>query len=195
MLTKPQTRENFRLRAFSGEAIMTAFAGVVTAVPTATPAPRSSRPPCKAACNGRAGACSSNRRAAGREVRRRSGLQAAGLRQGLGARDDRRDRRKAWEKIRRNADEVFTFGTVNGIRQPSWSPQGAQCAKEGYYAWIRADISAFTSPTRSGSRVSLSGPRASRALMIMSARDGARSEDHHVSIFGRFLCGLRGRVG
>ena len=27
MLTKPQTVDNFRLRAFSGEAIMTAFAG------------------------------------------------------------------------------------------------------------------------------------------------------------------------
>ena len=44
MLTKPQTRENFRLRAFSGEAIMTAFAGVVTAVPTPNTSPKEFAP-------------------------------------------------------------------------------------------------------------------------------------------------------
>ena len=44
MLTKPQTRENFRLRAFSGEAIMTAFAGAVTAVPTANTSPKEFAP-------------------------------------------------------------------------------------------------------------------------------------------------------
>ena len=33
LLTKPQSLNNFRMRAFSGEATMTAYAGVVTAVP------------------------------------------------------------------------------------------------------------------------------------------------------------------
>src|SRR5260221_1769142 len=44
MLTKPQTRENFRLRGLSCEAIMTAFAGVVTAVPTANTSPKEFAP-------------------------------------------------------------------------------------------------------------------------------------------------------
>src|SRR5215510_13796851 len=44
MLSKPQTRENFRLRAFSGEAIMTAYAGVVTAVPTPNTSPKEFAP-------------------------------------------------------------------------------------------------------------------------------------------------------
>ena len=44
MLTKPQTRENFRLRAFSGDAIMTAFAGAVTAVPTVNTSPKEFAP-------------------------------------------------------------------------------------------------------------------------------------------------------
>ena len=44
MLTKPQTLENFRLRAFSGDAIMTAYAGVVTAVPTVNTSPKEFAP-------------------------------------------------------------------------------------------------------------------------------------------------------
>ena len=44
MLTKPQTVDNFRLRAFSGDAIMTAYAGVVTAVPTVNTSPKEFAP-------------------------------------------------------------------------------------------------------------------------------------------------------
>ncbi|MGD9885606.1 MAG: ABC transporter substrate-binding protein, partial [Reyranella sp.] len=44
MLPKLQTRENLRLRTFSGEAVMTAFAGVVTAVPTANTSPKEFAP-------------------------------------------------------------------------------------------------------------------------------------------------------
>src|SRR6185295_13630156 len=40
MLFKPQTRENFRLRTFSGETIMAASAGIVTAVPTVDTSPK-----------------------------------------------------------------------------------------------------------------------------------------------------------
>ena len=64
MLFKPQSPENFRLRAFSGEAIMTAYAGVTTAVPTADTSPKEFAPdhagrPAMA----RAGACTSRPRA------------------------------------------------------------------------------------------------------------------------------------
>ena len=58
-------------------------------------------------------------------IRRRSNL---GLRGSL---------RPAWEKIlQTNADEVFSIGTVNGIRQPV--VVGAKIRnvpKEGFYAW------------------------------------------------------------
>jgi peptide/nickel transport system substrate-binding protein len=50
---------------------------------------------------------------------------------------DEAERRKAWDQIlAANADEVFTIGTVNGIRQPIVvGPEGAHVPKEGYYAW------------------------------------------------------------
>ena len=46
-------------------------------------------------------------------------------------------RRKAWDKIlQTNADEVFSIGTVNGIRQPIVvGPKVRNVPKEGYYAW------------------------------------------------------------
>ena len=63
MLTKPQTVENFRLRAFDGDTIMTAYAGLTTAVPNVNTSPREFAPTSRAACNGRAGACTSSRTA------------------------------------------------------------------------------------------------------------------------------------
>jgi peptide/nickel transport system substrate-binding protein len=47
------------------------------------------------------------------------------------------DRRKAWDKIlATNADEVFSIGTVNGVRQPIVvGPKVRNVPKEGYYAW------------------------------------------------------------
>ena len=46
-------------------------------------------------------------------------------------------RRKAWDEIlQTNADEVFSIGTVNGIRQPIVvGPKVRNVPKEGYYAW------------------------------------------------------------
>jgi peptide/nickel transport system substrate-binding protein len=46
-------------------------------------------------------------------------------------------RRKAWDKILEiNADEVFSIGTVNGIRQPIVvGPKVRNVPKEGYWAW------------------------------------------------------------
>ena len=50
---------------------------------------------------------------------------------------DAAGRRKAWDKIlATNADEVFSIGTVNGIRQPIVvGPKVRNVPKEGYYAW------------------------------------------------------------
>ena len=70
-------------------------------------------------------------------MRRRGGLQAPRLRQGVGARDGRsRADQGLGEDPAANADEVFTIGTVNGIRQPIVvGPKIKNVPKEGYYAW------------------------------------------------------------
>ncbi len=89
MLTKPQTRENFRLRTFSGEAVMTAFAGAVTGgadgqhQPQGVRANHAGRPAMVAL-----GHVRRVEGPAGREVRHGIGLQAARLREGMGDRCD-----------------------------------------------------------------------------------------------------------
>ena len=138
MLAKPQTRENFRLRTFSGEAIMTAYrrrrdrGADAEHQPQGVRADHAGRPAMVAL-----GHVRRVQGQAGREVRHGVGLQAPRLRQGMGERDRRAGRRKAWEKILpTNADEVFSIGTVNGIRQPIVvGPKVRNVPKEGYYAW------------------------------------------------------------
>jgi hypothetical protein len=66
-------------------------------------------------------------------------------------------RHRAWEKIpQTNADQVFTIGTVNGIRQPIVvGPKIRNVPKEAFYAWNPgAAISGSISLIRSGSRLS-----------------------------------------
>ena len=50
---------------------------------------------------------------------------------------DEQGRRAAWEKIlQTHTDEVFSIGTVNGVRQPIVvGPKVRNVPKEGYYAW------------------------------------------------------------
>ena len=101
MLIKPQTRENFRLRAFSGEAIMTAYAGVVTAVPTPNTSPKEFAPTMQGGLQwSRWGMFVESKGKQGEKCDMRIGLQAPRLRQGVGdARPTEAERRKAWEKI------------------------------------------------------------------------------------------------
>ena len=71
-------------------------------------------------------------------MRHAGSLQAARLRQGVGdTPTDEAGRRAAWDKIlETNADEVFSIGTVNGIRQPIVvGPKVRNVPKEGYCAW------------------------------------------------------------
>jgi len=119
-LLKPQTAETFRLRASSGEAIMTAYAGVTTAAPTPRTSPREFAPVMLGGLQwpkwglfveskGRQGeACDMP------EAQKLADL----LRQWERASDDA-TRRKAWDDILAvTAEQVFTIGTVNAIRQP-----------------------------------------------------------------------------
>jgi peptide/nickel transport system substrate-binding protein len=138
MLIRPQTFENFWLRTISGEALMTAYGGIFTAVPTPDMDPREFAPT------------------------RQTGLQwpkwgmyvesmgkqgeKCDLPQARKLLDDVKEweratdeagRRKAWEKIlQTNADEVFSIGTVNGIRQPIVvGPKIRNVPEEGLHAW------------------------------------------------------------
>lgn len=138
MLTKPQTRENFRLRTFSGEAIMTAFAGVVTAVPTPNTSPREFAPTMQGGLQwSRWGMFIESKGRQGEKCELESACKLLEYVREWETASDVEGRKKAWEKIlTASADEVFSIGTVNGIRQPIVvGPKIRNVPKEGYYAW------------------------------------------------------------
>jgi peptide/nickel transport system substrate-binding protein len=138
MLTKPQTRENFRLRAFSGEAIMTAFAGYVTAVPTVNTSPKEFAPTMQGGLQwSRWGMFIESKGTKGEKCDLPSACKMLDYVKEWEHSSNPDDRRKAWDKIlEANADEVFSIGTVNGIRQPIVvGPKVRNVPKEGYSAW------------------------------------------------------------
>jgi peptide/nickel transport system substrate-binding protein len=138
MVVKPQTRENFRLRTFSGEALMTAYAGVVTAVPTPNTSPREFAPTMRGGLQWpKWGMFAESGGRQGEKCDMDSACRLLDyVDEWRNARDDA-GRRRAWEKIlQANADEVFSIGTVNGIRQPVVvGAKVRNVPKEGYYAW------------------------------------------------------------
>jgi peptide/nickel transport system substrate-binding protein len=138
MLTKPQTRENFRLRAFSGEAIMTAFAGNVTAVPTVNTSPKEFAPTMQGGLQwSRWGMFIESKGSKGDKCDLESACKLLDYVKEWETSADAAGRRAAWDKIlAANADEVFSIGTVNGIRQPIVvGPKVRNVPKEGYSAW------------------------------------------------------------
>lgn len=138
MLTKPQTRENFRLRAFSGEAIMTAFAGNVTAVPTVNTSPKEFAPTMQGGLQwSRWGMFIESKGTKGDKCDLESACKLLDYVKEWETSSDAAGRRAAWDKIlAANADEVFSIGTVNGIRQPIVvGPKVRNVPKEGYSAW------------------------------------------------------------
>ncbi|MDP3160502.1 MAG: ABC transporter substrate-binding protein [Reyranella sp.] len=138
MLSKPQTRENFRLRAFSGEAVMTAFAGNVTAVPTVNTSPKEFAPTMQGGLQwSRWGMFIESKGTKGEKCDLESACKLLDYVKEWETSSDAAGRRKAWDKIlEANADEVFSIGTVNGIRQPIVvGPKVRNVPKEGYSAW------------------------------------------------------------
>jgi len=138
MLTKPQTRDNFRLRAYSGEANMTAFAGVVTAVPTANTSPKEFAPTMQGGLQWpRWGMYIESKGRQGEPCDMDEACKLLDYVKEWEHATDEAGRRAAWEKIlSTSADEVFSIGTVNGIRQPIVvGPKIHNVPKEGYYAW------------------------------------------------------------
>ena len=138
MLTKPQTLENFRLRAFSGDAIMTAYAGVVTAVPTVNTSPKEFAPTMQGGLQwSRWGMFVESKGTQGEPCDMPSACKLIDYLKEWETSADPAVRRKAWDEIlTASADEVFSIGTVNGIRQPIVvGPKIRNVPKEGYYAW------------------------------------------------------------
>ena len=138
MLIKPQTRENFRLRTFSGDAIMTAFAGFVTAVPTVDTSPKEFAPTMQGGLQwSRWGMYVESKGKQGEACDMPSACKLMDYLREWETSIDAAVRRKAWDQIlAANADEVFSIGTVNGIRQPIVvGPQVRNVPKEGYWAW------------------------------------------------------------
>jgi len=138
MLVKQQTFENFWLRTASGEAMMTAYAGLFTAVPTPDTSPRELAPTTQGglqwpkwgmyvASKGKQGEpCDMP------EARR---LLDCVRQWELAA--DEPGRRRAWDEIlQTNVDQVFTIGTVNGLSQPIVvGPKIRNVPKQGFYGW------------------------------------------------------------
>ena len=138
MLVRQQTFENFWIRNSSGEAMMTAYGGLFTAVPTADTSPREFAPTMQgglqwhkwgmyAASKGKQGEPCDLPEAC-RLLDDVSEWERAA---------DEAGRRRAWEKIlQTTADQVFTIGTVNGIRQPIVvGPKIRNVPKEAFYGW------------------------------------------------------------
>ena len=138
MLVKLQTLENFWLRTTSGEAVMTAYGGVFNAVPTADSSPREFAPVTGTGLQWQKW---------GMHVESKGTLgEACDLPEARRLIDhvreweraaDQAGRRAAWDRIlQANADQVFSIGTVNGIRQPIVvGPKIRNVPKEGFFAW------------------------------------------------------------
>jgi len=138
LLSKPQSRENFRLRAFSGEAVMTAFAGNVTAVPTVNTSPKEFAPTMQGGLQwSRWGMFIESKGTKGEKCDLESACKLLDYLKEWETSPDAAGRRAAWDKIlTASADEVFSIGTVNGIRQPIVvGPKVRNVPKEGYSAW------------------------------------------------------------
>ncbi len=138
ILVKPQTLENFRLRNLSGEALMMAYSGVVTAVPTPNTSPREFAPTMRGGLQWpKWGLFVETNGKQGEKCDLEPACRLLDYVDEWENSVDEDGRRRAWEKIlQANTDEVFSIGTVNGVRQPVVvGPKVRNVPKEGYYAW------------------------------------------------------------
>ncbi len=138
LLTKPQTVNNFRLRAFSGEAMMTAYAGYVTAVPTANTSPSEFCPTMQGGLQwSRWGMFVQSNGKMGEKCDFQPVAQLLDLYHQWEKASDEAARHKVWDQILEiNVDQEFSIGTVNGVMQPIVvSPKLKNVPKQGYWAW------------------------------------------------------------
>jgi peptide/nickel transport system substrate-binding protein len=117
---------------------MTAFAGAVTAVPTANTSPREFVPAMQGGLQwSNWGLYVESKGRQGEKCDLPSACKLMDYLHEWETSTDAKVRREAWDKIlAANADQVFSIGTVNGIRQPVVvGPKIRNVPKEGYHAW------------------------------------------------------------
>lgn len=138
LVHRKQDTNNFRLRVFSGEAIMTAYAGYTTAVPTADSSPGEFCPTQQGGLQwSRWGMFVQSNGKQGEKCDFPPVAQLLDLYRQWEKAPDEAARRKVWDKILSiNVDEVFSIGTVNNVLQPVVvGPNVRNVPKEGYWAW------------------------------------------------------------
>jgi peptide/nickel transport system substrate-binding protein len=138
LLVRTQTRENLRLRNSAGETLMTVFVGQVTAMPSPDTSPWGYAPTRQGGLQWpKWGLYFESKGTQGEKCDMPEACKLLDYVKEWEHAPDTAGRRKAWEKIlQTNADEVFSIGTVNGVRQPLVvSAKIRNVPKEGYYAW------------------------------------------------------------
>jgi peptide/nickel transport system substrate-binding protein len=138
MLVKLQTLENFWRRTSSGETVMMAYGGVFNAVPTPDTSPREFAPVTGAGLQWlKWGRYVESRGTQGEKCDLPEACALVDYVREWERATDRAGRRQAWQKIlQANADQVFSIGTVNGIRQPIVvGPKIRNVPREAFYAW------------------------------------------------------------
>jgi peptide/nickel transport system substrate-binding protein len=137
-LLKPQTAENFRLRTTSGEAVMTAYAGVTTAAPTVDTSPREFTPVMQGGLQWpKWGLYVESHGKQGEACDMEEGKKLLELLHKWELSIDAAERRKAWDEILAvNAEQVFSIGTVNSVHQPlTVGKKVHNVPEKGYWAW------------------------------------------------------------
>jgi len=135
---KPQTADNFRLRTSSGEAIMTAYAGVTTSAPTVDTSPREFAPVMLGGLQWpKWGLFIESKGKQGEACDSEEGKKLLELLHQWERSTDDAERRKAWDEILAvNAEQVFSIGTVNAVRQPlTVGKKVRNVPEKGYWAW------------------------------------------------------------
>ena len=137
LISKAEPTEQLRLRTFSGEAVMTAYAGITTVVPTPDSSPKEFAP---AETGGlqwsRWGMYIQMKGKQGEPCDMPEAQQLLDLLRDWEKSSTDEQRRKIWDKVLSTyTDQQFSIGTVSGIMQPVVvSPKVKNVPKEGYWA-------------------------------------------------------------
>ena len=138
MELRAQTTDNFRLRTSSGEAVMTAYAGVTTSAPTINTSPKEFAPVMLGGLQWpKWGLFIESSGKQGEPCDMEEGKKLLELLRLWERSTDDATRRKAWDEILAvNAEQVFSIGTVNSVRQPlTTSKMVKNVPEKGYWAW------------------------------------------------------------
>ncbi|MEA2811891.1 MAG: peptide/nickel transport system substrate-binding protein [Rhodospirillaceae bacterium] len=138
LIAKPQTLENFRLRVYAGNAVMTAYGGITTASPTPDISPKEFAPTMLGGLQWpRWGMFIESKERQGEACDMADACQLLDLLHQWETATNEAGRREVWEKMLTiNMEQVFSIGTVNGVRQPVVVGEKVRnVPKKGYYAW------------------------------------------------------------